>query len=125
MINEDFNRPYLIRKFEILSCKLLKKSYSQGIMQFTSSIPINDEESIKLAIRKFYNTLFNILNEDVPHIWIYQVIDHLSRNYNPSDVYVDSINLVFCTLFDDLSNNELETFLNDHTLIGLENEIGE
>jgi hypothetical protein len=125
MINEDFNRPYLFRKFEILACKLLRKSYTQGIMQFNSRIPINDEESIKLAIQKFYNILYKVLQDDAPHIWIYQITDQLSRDYNPSDDYVESINLIFHTIYNDNLENDLEVFLNDQTLIGLKNEVGE
>lgn len=125
MIYEDFNRPYIFRKFEILACKLFNKEYSQGIMQFTSNIPINDEESIKLAIKKFFKILYNILEKDEPHIWISQIIDQISRDYNPCNDYIDSIDLILYTIFDDILNNELEIFLNDRTLIGLENEIGE
>ena len=125
MINEDFNRPYIFRKFEVLACKLSNKKYTQGIMQFSSNIPINDEESIKLAIKKFFEILYNILEKDEPHIWAYQIIDQISRDYNACNDYVDSINLILYTIFDDNLNNELEIFLNDRTLIGLENEIGE
>lgn len=125
MINEDFNRPYIFRKFEVLACKLSNKKYTQGIMQFSSNIPINDEESIKLAIKKFFEILYNILEKDEPHIWVYQIIDQISRDYNACNDYVDSINLILYTIFDDNLNNELEIFLNDRTLIGLENEIGE
>ena len=125
MINEDFNRPYIFRKFEVLACKLFHKKYTQGIMQFSSNIPINDEESIKLAIKKFFEILYNILEKDEPNIWVYQIIDQISRDYNPCNDYVDSINLILYSIFDDSLNNELEIFLNDITLIGLENDVGE
>lgn len=125
MINEDFNRPYIFRKFEVLACKLSNKKYTQGIMQFSSNTPINDEESIKLAIKKFFDILYKILDKDDPNIRVYQIIDQISRDYNPCNDYIDSINLILYTIFNDSLDNELELFLNDRTLIGLENEIGE
>lgn len=52
MIYEDFNRPKYLRKLEsfLVQLSFCKRKYSLGIMQVTSSQPLNDQESIESAV---------------------------------------------------------------------------
>ena len=95
MINEDFNRPYLFRKLEKILCKLSRKSYTQGIMQFSSSIPISDEESIKLAIQKIFEDAYRCMCEDEYYLSEALLIISIGRNYNPCDDYISSVEDIY------------------------------
>lgn len=125
MINEDFNRPLLFRKIENLSCLLFRRMHSQGIMQFQSADYISDKESIRMAIDKFYANLFITLKTNNSRIWVYQLVDNIFRDYNNSDHYIDSTNIIFNLLKNHEKFEEFEIFLNDLTLIGFEEEVGE
>lgn len=52
MIYEDFNRPIIVRWIEYLSFLISRKTHTLGIMQVITSKYINNEESIRIAIRK-------------------------------------------------------------------------
>lgn len=119
MINEDFNRPFAFRKLENFLCKISGKSYTQGIMQVSSQIPLSDEESIKLAIHRIFEDAYNCFLEEDVYLSEHQLVIHIGRNYNPCDDYISSVediyNIVKCE-----QSGELQIFINDHTLIGLD-----
>ena len=52
MIYEDFNRPRVVRWIEYIRFWITKKPHSLGIMQVQTNKYINDETSIRLAVRK-------------------------------------------------------------------------
>lgn len=119
MINEDFNRPFAFRKLEIFLCRVSGKSYTQGIMQVSSRIPLSDEESIKLAIHRILEDAYNCFLEEDVYLSEALLVLHIGRNYNPCDDYISAVeniyNIVKCE-----QSGELQIFINDHTLIGLD-----
>ena len=59
MIYENYNKPELVRKLDIIKYKILPKENKFGIMQLEKNQPISDEESIELSLKKLdriYNT---------------------------------------------------------------------
>ena len=119
MINEDFNRPFTFRKLEKILCRFSSKNYTQGIMQVSSPIPLSDKESIKLAIHRILEDAYNcFLKEDV-YLSEALLLIHIGRNYNPCDDYISAVediyHIVKCG-----QSGELQIFINDHTLIGLD-----
>lgn len=59
MIYENYNKPELIRKIDIIKYKLFKEKIKFGIMQIEKNNPITDEESINISKKKLeriYNT---------------------------------------------------------------------
>ena len=52
MIYEDFNRPKIVRYFEIIHFYITKKAHTLGIMQVRTNKMIDDQTSIILAIKK-------------------------------------------------------------------------
>lgn len=88
-------------------------------MQFSSSIPISDEESIKLAIQKIFEDAYRCMCEDEYYLSEALLIISIGRNYNPCDDYISSVEDIY-NIIKNSKHSELEAFLNDHTLIGLE-----
>lgn len=120
MIHEDYNRPFVFRKLESLSCKLRGKSHTQGIMQCTSNTPIDDIESITIAIRRIYLSLFDCLNDpNLTMIWSDRITSQIAYDYNPSSVYENSIHTILGLIFEYEAGYNLEAFLNDPTQIDL------
>lgn len=119
MINEDFNRPFAFRKLENFLCRISGKSYTQGIMQVSSRIPLSDEESIKLAIHRILEDAYNCFLEEDVYLSEALLVIHIGRNYNPCDDYISAVediyNIIKCEQLGDL-----QIFINDHTLIGLD-----
>ena len=59
MIYENYNKPELIRRLDIIKYKLFKEKIKFGIMQIEKNNPITDEESIDISKKKLeriYNT---------------------------------------------------------------------
>ena len=52
MIYENYHKPKLLRKLDILKYKFFPQKGYFGIMQTESKVPITDEESIELALQK-------------------------------------------------------------------------
>lgn len=66
MIYENYNKPELIRKLDIIKYKIFKENIKFGIMQIEKKEPITDEESIDISkkkLEKIYNT-----NKDIKDI---------------------------------------------------------
>lgn len=119
MINEDFNRPFIFRKLEKILCKVSGKRYTQGIMQVSSIIPLSDEESIKLAIHKIFEDAYNCFLEETVYLSESLLVIYIGRNYNPCDDYIGSVDDIYNIIKNEKSG-ELQIFINDHTLIGLD-----
>ena len=119
MINEDFNRPFIFRKLEKILCKVSGKRYTQGIMQVSSIIPLSDEESIKLAIHKIFEDAYNCFLEETVYLSESLLVIYIGRNYNPCDDYISSVDNIYNIIKNEKSG-ELQIFINDHTLIGLD-----
>lgn len=79
-ISENIERPRWIRKIENVM-SMFKKNGTYGIMQVSSNKRISDQESIKIAVPKFF------ANTDSPNI----DIEHVIRAYNPQDDYVSLV----------------------------------
>lgn len=52
LIYENYNKPELIRKLDIIKYRLFREEVLFGIMQQKRKNPISDEESIKLSLKK-------------------------------------------------------------------------
>ena len=59
MIYENYNKPELVRKIDILKYRILHKGNKFGIMQIEGKEPITDEDSIKISLRKL-ERIYNI-----------------------------------------------------------------
>ena len=64
---QDFNRPRVVRWIEYIRFWITKKPHSLGIMQVQTNKYINDETSIRLAVRKICKDGNNFIekHEDV------------------------------------------------------------
>ena len=119
MTNEDFNRPFIFRKIENLICKITHRNCTQGVMQFSSRVPLSDEESVKLAIHKIFEDAYNCFIEEDVYLSESQLVIHIGRNYNPCDDYISAVEDIYQIIKNEKSD-ELQIFINDHTLIGLD-----
>lgn len=83
MIYEDYNRPFTIRILEYF-CKLFlkHKEMSLGIMQYKSDTIISSSKSIKLAIKKIYESF-----RDYSNIEKTQRLQNVVCSYNPDSDY--------------------------------------
>lgn len=66
MIYENYNKPELIRKIDLIKYKLFKEKIKFGIMQIEKNNPITDEESIDISKKKL-ERIYNI-NKDIKDI---------------------------------------------------------
>ena len=77
LIFEDFNRPKLFRIIENINFAITKKPHTLGVMQFMSKQYINDDESLKLGLKKILVDYFEMWNE-----YVYDTSDYYSENKN-------------------------------------------
>ena len=87
-IYESTQRPKFLRALETIFVLLFKVPVSQGIMQFTIDRVISDEESIILAIEKYFKNT-DINQED------YEIFRASLSLYNPSSTYIHEIQRVY------------------------------
>ncbi len=100
MIYEDFNRPRVVRWIEYIRFWITKKPHSLGIMQVQTNKYINDETSIRLAVRKICKDGNNFIEK---HEWSTMLSknyswasDSISRQYNSGDyAYGDEVRSIF------------------------------
>lgn len=103
MIFEDYNRPFLFRKIETLLCRISKKEYTQGLMQTKSSTPIDDIESIDLAISKILDDFFFEVITTQHTSYLYPIIIETIEHYNSGYEYYKNI----CTIFGKIGGDKL------------------
>jgi hypothetical protein len=85
-IVENIQRPSWIRQLERVKSFLFKEG-TYGIMQVKSNAYITDEESIKIAIEKFFS------NTDAKDDW--EELNHIVLKYNPDERYVEFVEHAF------------------------------
>lgn len=85
-IAENIERPKWFRNLEY-ALSFIKKKGSYGIMQVTSDHPISDEESIKIAIEKYFKNSanFNLLTDKLL----------LVKKYNDNENYIRLIEEIY------------------------------
>ena len=94
MIYEDFNRPMIVRWIEYLSFFISKKKHTLGIMQVMTSKYINNEESIRLAIRKIKEDGEKIQEKKYNHKSSFAYA--IAKQYNGGDYsYADEVQEVY------------------------------
>lgn len=64
MIYENYNRPLLLRKLDIILYKIDKTKRKFGIMQIPSNSLISDEQSISIAIKKLERLYIKTTNKN-------------------------------------------------------------
>lgn len=103
MINENFNRPKIIRWIEYIRFGLTKKPHTLGIMQFTSSKWINDMQSISLATNKIISDCDRVLQEYADNKGSFSleaIVGKIAGKYNKDDDYVYEVEQIFSTISD-------------------------
>lgn len=102
MIVEDINRPYLIRKFETFIHHTFRRNVPMtvGIMQVTSTKPLNDKESIIEAVKFFIRILKEKLEETNgnPAIDDYSIECAIVDSYNRNDDYFSEVDFISETI---------------------------
>lgn len=115
MIYEDFNRPCLIRKIEDLRFFITRKPHTLGIMQITTNRYINNEESVRLAIRKIARDINDFIDNNIENaagdeVRIYSsfLILYIADQYNGGDPnYSGEILEIFNKISELCYNNQL------------------
>lgn len=107
MINEDFNRPKVVRAFEYISFWLTGKEHSLGIMQFKTTKYINDLQSLELAMHKIkLDSIKMVQNENYYIDGKYQewkessTVREVALKYNHDLNYAYEVQVVFDYLRD-------------------------
>lgn len=100
MIYEDFNRPRIVRWIEYIRFRITRKPHSLGIMQVQTDKYIDDETSIRLAVRKICKDVNQYIDQQNPPVifpdnysWASCCI---SQQYNSGDyTYGDEVQSIF------------------------------
>ena len=103
MINENFNRPKIVRWIEYMRFGLTKRPHTLGIMQVTSSKRINDEQSISLATNKIISDCDSILQKyanNKKRFSLETIVGKIAGKYNKDDGYVYEVEQIFSTISD-------------------------
>lgn len=90
MIYENYYKPPLLRKLDIIKFKIDNEERKLGIMQITTNKLINDEESIELSIKKLEKISTKLLNKkiskkDIPK----NIIKEYSKESNSYQEIID------------------------------------
>lgn len=121
LINENFNRPYVVRFLEKVSFFLTRKPHTLGIMQVQSNKMITDRESVLLGVEKIKNNYIELIGnprrgplimidspEEDENTLNYTIEYHLQSDlielYNGGSEYQSAIN----QLMDLIENNFFE-----------------
>jgi len=83
MIYENYNKPEIIRKTDILKYKLFHEENKFGIMQIEKKQPITDEESIDLVLKKLERIYNNNIKEKIGEL---DTIKILIKKYYKKDI---------------------------------------
>lgn len=90
MIFENYNRPWIVRKFEYIKLFLFRNA-TLGIMQVNSKKYISDEESIKkgvVIIENSHKKLPKNIKKD-------KKIEKILYEYNCSNKYVNEVKYIY------------------------------
>ena len=96
MIYENYNRPWLARKFEYLKLIIFKKA-TLGIMQVSSKKYISDKESIEKAVNIVNDCFF----KQKKSIGLEEKIENVLFEYNGSRKYVEEVKYIYDILKND------------------------
>lgn len=111
MIYEDFNRPFLIRKIEDLRFFITRKPHTLGIMQVTTDKYINDEESVRQAVKKIAGDINAFIEEnrdDENEIFGWNLVSYIANKYNGGSTgYSGEISDIFCSISRLYYNNQI------------------
>ena len=100
MIYEDFNRPKIVRWIEYIRFGITQKPHTLGIMQVQTDKFINDETSIRLAVRKISKDSNQFIEEHgcspiLPDYYSCASY-HISKLYNAGDyTYGNEVQSIF------------------------------
>jgi hypothetical protein len=83
MIYENYNKPELIRKIDLLKYKLFHEENKFGIMQIDKKQPITDEESIELSIKKIEKLYATNIKDKVGEL---EIVKFLIKKYYKKDI---------------------------------------
>lgn len=98
MIYEDFNRPQIVRWIEYVRFWITSKPHTLGIMQVMSEEYIDNEESIRRAMRKIIDDSRGIMESysGSPSPDANYVAYYIAREYNPGNYkYASEISDIF------------------------------
>ena len=98
MIYEDFNRPQIVRWIEYVRFWITSKPHTLGIMQVMSDEYIDNEESIRRAMRKIIDDSRGIMESysGSPSPDANYVAYYIAREYNPGNYkYASEISDIF------------------------------
>lgn len=110
MIYESYNRYLLLRVGEYISFFFNRKSLSLGIMQVQSETFIDNEESIKLGIKKIKNCYVKTEGEEEDNR-----IDKIIKDYNKGDLYFNEVRAIYDILEETLKSENEDTLEEDLT----------
>lgn len=83
MIYENYNKPELLRKIDILKYKLFHEGNKFGIMQIEKKQPITDEESIDISLKKLERVYTTNIKEKSEEL---DIIKILIKKYFKKDI---------------------------------------
>lgn len=83
MVYENYHKPELIRKIDLLKYKFFHEENKFGIMQINKKQPITDEESINLALKKLEKIYTTNIKDKVGEL---DIIKILIKKYYKKDI---------------------------------------